>query len=271
MEKISFLNSVSETLLINLYFRSLENQMPNPILKDEFSSEIIKNIEYDFSKFNKSKLSRVGTVIRSKFFDDEILNLSNENYIIVQVGAGLDTRPLRLEDKINNAYFYDVDLENVINLRQKLIKKSKNNFYISASMLETSWMDNISKKHKNSKFIFILEGVSMYFSEDELKEFFKNLLDRFNGFIMIDFLNKFTANINQKKHDVMKFMKNAEFKFGIDSEDEVLSWDKRLKFVKKGIMLDMYKDRWGFLGFIFRNFFHSARNSCNMYIFKLNN
>lgn len=69
----------------------------------------------------------------------------------------------------------------------------------------------------------------------------------------------------------MKFMKNAEFKFGIDSEDEVLSWDKRLKFVKKGIMLDMYKDRWGFLGFIFRNFFHSARNSCNMYIFKLNN
>lgn len=100
MEKIKFSDGVSETLLINLYFRSLENLVKKPILKDEFSGEIIKHLDYDFSKFDKSKLSRVGTVIRAKFFDDEILKIANENkncdLVIIQVGAGLDTRPLRL-------------------------------------------------------------------------------------------------------------------------------------------------------------------------------
>lgn len=128
MEKIKFSDGVSETLLINLYFRSLENLVKKPILKDEFSGEIIKHLDYDFSKFDKSKLSRVGTVIRAKFFDDEILKIANENkncdLVIIQVGAGLDTRPLRLESEISNAIFYDLDLCDVINLREKLVKKS---------------------------------------------------------------------------------------------------------------------------------------------------
>jgi len=39
MEKIAFTDAVSETLLINLYLRSLENKHPEPILKDEFSKD----------------------------------------------------------------------------------------------------------------------------------------------------------------------------------------------------------------------------------------
>lgn len=276
MEKIKFSDGVSETLLINLYFRSLENLVKKPILKDEFSGEIIKHLDYDFSKFDKSKLSRVGTVIRAKFFDDEILKIANEDksenndLVIIQVGAGLDTRPLRLESKIPNAIFYDLDLCDVINLREKLVKKAKNNFYITSSMFETTWMDELVSKHKNAKFIFVLEGVTMYFEKPKLKEFFKNLLDRFHGVLMADFLNKFAANFPQSRHDAMKFIKNAKFKFGIDSEDEILEFDDRLKFIKKGAMFDMYKNRWGVLGFILRNFVPKVKNSCNMYIFKLN-
>lgn len=272
MQKVDFSNSVSETLLINLYFRSLENKMPEPILKDNFSQDIVKNIDYDFSKFDKSKLSRVGCVIRSRFFDDEILKIAseNKNVVVVQVGAGLDTRPLRLCEKLKGAYFYDIDLSDVINLREKLVKKAENNFYIAASMLDSAWMDELLQKHKGVKFIFVLEGISMYFSQDELKGFFINLLDRFDGVIMLDCLNKFTSKMNTKRHDTMKFMKRVEVKFGIDSEDEILAWDKRISFIKKGVMIDMYKNRWGFLGFIFRNFIPVLRNTCNMYLFKLN-
>lgn len=270
MESIKFSEFVSETLLINLYFRNLENNMPEPILRDEFSSEVVKNIDYDFSKFDKSKLSRVGVVVRAKFFDDEILQIATQNSVIVQVGAGLDTRPLRLCEKLKGAYFYDVDLKDVINLREKLIKKAPNNFYIAASMLETAWMDELMQKHKGAKFIFVLEGVSMYFSEAELKAFFANLLDRFNGVIMLDFLNKFASKMNPKNHDTLKFMKNVTIKFGIDSEAEILAFDERLKFIKKGVMFDMYKSRWGILGFLIRNFISKIKNSCNMYVFELN-
>ncbi|WP_299029988.1 class I SAM-dependent methyltransferase [uncultured Campylobacter sp.] len=98
MEKIAFADIVSETLLINLYFRSKENEEAKPILKDEFSGDVASRIDYDFAKFDRSTLSRVGTVIRARFFDDCILKFTSEHpaAVIVQVGAGLDTRPLRL-------------------------------------------------------------------------------------------------------------------------------------------------------------------------------
>ena len=51
MKKIAFKDIVSETLLINLYFRSKENQEAAPILKDEFSGDVVSKIDYDFSSF----------------------------------------------------------------------------------------------------------------------------------------------------------------------------------------------------------------------------
>ena len=59
MEKIAFTDAVSETLLINLYLRSLENKHPEPILKDEFSKDVVNRIEYDFAKFDRSKLKQI--------------------------------------------------------------------------------------------------------------------------------------------------------------------------------------------------------------------
>jgi len=79
MEKIEFEGTVSETLLINLYFRSKENQETTPILKDEFSGDVVSKIDYDFAKFDRSTLSRVGTVIRARFFDDCILKFTREH------------------------------------------------------------------------------------------------------------------------------------------------------------------------------------------------
>ena len=121
MEKIAFTDAVSETLLINLYFRSRENKEPDPILKDEFSGEIVNKIDYDFSKFDRSKLSRVGVAIRARFFDDWIVKFTrtHPSAVIVQLGAGLDTRPLRLAPLCPEATFYDLDLPDVIALRDK--------------------------------------------------------------------------------------------------------------------------------------------------------
>ena len=147
MKKIEFEGTVSETLLINLYFRSKENQETMPILKDEFSGDVVSKIDYDFAKFDRSTLSRVGTVIRARFFDDCILKFTREHptAVIVQVGAGLDTRPLRLAPLCPEATFYDLDLPDVIALRDKLVPKAPRNYSLACSMLETAWMDELAK------------------------------------------------------------------------------------------------------------------------------
>lgn len=272
MEKIEFEGTVSETLLINLYFRSKENQETAPILKDEFSGDIVSKIDYDFAKFDSSTLSRVGTVIRARFFDDCILKFTREHptAVIVQVGAGLDTRPLRLAPVCPEATFYDLDLPDVIALRDKLMPKAPRNYSLACSMLETAWMDELAAKHAGEKFVFVLEGVSMFFEKPIFREFFLNLAARFSGLVLVDLLNDFATKMNTRKHDTLKFMKEeVKIKMGIAGADEVEAWDKeRIKCLEIGTMMNMYKHRWGLVGRAM-SWIKPFREACRMFVFAL--
>ncbi len=272
MEKIEFEGTVSETLLINLYFRSKENQETTPILKDAFSGDVVSKIDYDFAKFDRSTLSRVGTVIRARFFDDCILKFAREHptAVIVQVGAGLDTRPLRLAPVCPEATFYDLDLPDVIALRDKLVPKAPRNYSLPCSMLETAWMDELAKKHAGAKFVFVLEGVSMFFEKPIFREFFLNLAARFSGLVLVDLLNDFATKMNTRKHDTLKFMKEeVKIKMGIAGADEVEAWDKeRIKCLEIGTMMNMYKHRWGLVGRAM-SWIKPFREACRMFVFAL--
>ena len=272
MEKIEFEGTVSETLLINLYFRSKENEETTPILKDEFSGDVVSKIDYDFAKFDRSTLSRVGTVIRARFFDDCILKFTREHptAVIVQVGAGLDTRPLRLAPVCSEATFYDLDLPDVIALRDKLVPKAPRNYSLACSMLETAWMDELAKKHAGAKFVFVLEGVSMFFEKPIFREFFLNLAARFSGLVLVDLLNDFATKMNTRKHDTLKFMKEeVKIKMGIAGADEVEAWDKeRIKCLEIGTMMNMYKHRWGLVGRVM-SWIKPFREACRMFVFAL--
>ena len=272
MEKIEFEGTVSETLLINLYFRSKENQETTPILKDEFSGDVVSKIDYDFAKFDRSTLSRVGTVIRARFFDDCILKFTREHptAVIVQVGAGLDTRPLRLAPVCPEATFYDLDLPDVIALRDKLVPKAPQNHSLACSMLETAWMDELARKHAGAKFVFVLEGVSMFFEKPIFREFFLNLAARFSGLVLVDLLNDFATKMNTRKHDTLKFMKEeVKIKMGIAGADEVEAWDKeRIKCLEIGTMMNMYKHRWGLVGRVM-SWIKPFREVCRMFVFAL--
>lgn len=273
MEKISFKDNVSETLLINLYFRSLENKLQNPILKDEFSQSVVDQIDYDFAKFKEGKFSRVGVIIRAKFIDDALIEFAKkyDEVVIVQVGAGLDTRPLRLQSICPNAIFYDLDLPDVIALREKLVPKANKNFSIPSSMLETGWMDELKQKHPNAYFAFALEGVAMYFSKEIFKEFFLNLTKRFKGIVTLDLINSFSAKMDTKKHDTLRYIKNPpKFNFFVNDPKDIEKWDeKSIKYIKTGKMMDMYKDRWCLQARIM-SFFPAIKNSCTMSVYEIN-
>ena len=272
MEKIAFADIVSETLLINLYFRSKENEKARPILKDEFSGNVASRIDYDFAKFDRSTLSRVGTVIRARFFDDCILKFTREypSAVIVQVGAGLDTRPLRLAPLCPEATFYDLDLPDVIALRHKLVPKAPRNYSLACSMLETAWMDELARKHADTKFVFVLEGVAMYFEKAVFREFVLNLSERFEGLLLTDLLNNFATKVNTRRHDTLKFMKEeVKFKMSIEGADEVEAWDKEhIKCLEIGTMMNMYKHRWGLVGRVM-SWIKPFREACRMFVFAL--
>lgn len=89
--------------------------------------------------------------------------------VVVNVGCGLDTRFQRIGG--GKAVFYDMDLPEVIALRRELIPEQPGNAYIAASLLETGWMDDLLRRHPDAEFIFIVEGVLMYFYEKQVRSF----------------------------------------------------------------------------------------------------
>lgn len=232
MEKVTIQDSISKTLFITAYHKAKENKHKNPLLKDEFSKKMIQKVDFDWSAFENAPFSSMGINLRSRYFDEKSIDFikNNENPIVVILGAGLDTRYLRVDGEQMEATFYELDLPEVIELREKLLTHGENCNTIKSSMFETAWMDELALKHKNSKFLFLIEGVLMYFDEDEVKKLFIDLASKFQGEILCDLISVWMSQ-NSDKHDTIK-NQEAKFKFGVDDVKSLEKWHKNLTHIK---------------------------------------
>lgn len=240
-----FNSIVAETLLIPLHMRAKENKQENPILNDKIAEQLVESLEYDYSKFDHAKLSEVGCLVRGWYFDRAVQRFveSQSKAIVVNVGCGLDTRYQRIGNE--KAIFYDMDLPEVIDLRKKLIPEQSNNIYISASLLEIGWMDNLRNKHPEASFIFIAEGVLMYFDEKEVKDFLHNIANRFvGGEIWFDLCGTMMSRRGVKPDSLRNH--EAQIRFGMDNGHIVEQWVSNLKLIEQSIYMQFFRKRWGF-------------------------
>lgn len=254
MEKVTINNDISKTLFITVGVKAMENEEKNPILEDKFSKEMVKKIDFDFSKYKDVKFSRIGTNQRAKYFDEVTKEFikTNNNPIVVFVGCGLDTRYLRINGENLHAKFYELDLPEVIEFRKKLLKCGENCTYIKSSMFETSWMDELVKNNQNGQFLFLIEGVLMYFEKQTVKEFITNLASRFKGEIALDTISVWLSE-NSVKHDTIK-NENAKFKYGIDDDKELESWHENIKLLDTESIMGQGVSRFDFHVLIYKFF-----------------
>ena len=133
-------DNVAETLFIPLLSRAYESRRKDAILKDPMACELVEKIDYDFAKFGKISMSTAGTAIRLRRYDRLVSwfidRTKTEDPVIVQIGCGLDSRFQRVSNH-DQATFYELDLPEVIELREKLFPASTRDINIKGSMLET--------------------------------------------------------------------------------------------------------------------------------------
>ena len=118
------LTGVPETLLIPLWMRAAETNRMHPIMEDHKAVEMVSRIEYDFTVFEKSRLSQTGVSIRTRILDDAVkyFIMHNCNPVVINLGAGLDTRCERLP--LVKGTWYDLDLPEVIDLRRRFFSET---------------------------------------------------------------------------------------------------------------------------------------------------
>lgn len=245
-------DDIAETLFIPLLSRAHESHRKDAILKDPMACELVEKIDYDFAKFGKITMSTTGTTIRLRHFDRLVQRFIDrkvtEDPVVVSIGCGLDSRFQRVSNH-NQATFYELDLPEVINLREKLFPASAKDLTIKGSMLETDWMDMLRQKHPHGRFLFLAEGVMMYFNEEQVKSVIQNLTQRFPGCeIYFDFVSKWAAR-NSDKHESVKRTK-ARFHFGLNDPHTIEQWFPKLKLIERFYFISEEKKRWGLPGLI---------------------
>ena len=225
--KHEFKSIVAETLLIPLYMRAKESRRNNPILYDKAAERLADSLEYDYSQFDGAKLSEVGCVVRGWYFDRAVRRFieANSRPVVVNVGCGLDTRFQRIGD--GKAVFYDLDLPEVITLRRELIPEQPGNVYIAA------------------EFIFIVEGVLMYFYEKQVRTFLHHVAIRFGGGeLWFDVCGTMMSRHGVKPDSLRKH--EAQIRSGLSDGHLVEQWEPTLQLIEQANYMKFFRPRWGF-------------------------
>ena len=242
-EKIH-LEKVQETLLLPLWGRFVENQKHKPLLVDRKAEEIIRKLDYDFSKFEKSvnPLSRAAWIARSIYFDEKIAEhlAQYPAATIVNLGCGLDTT----FDRVNNgqAHWYEIDFPEVIELRKKLLAEAENRTFIGDSALSEQWYEKVAAR---KELLIFMGGVIYYFDEADVKRLMRNLGAEFGRAVMaFDYSSIKGVEITNKKVLEEGGMSQAKAKWGIDDIYEIEKWQPGIKVLENMTMFAKHKRKY---------------------------
>ena len=134
---ITELTPVEQTALVTQYARALDSRWPRPILGDTLADEIVAKIDYDFQALGVPSSAVRQTALRAKMLDERVRGFISEHpdAVVVALGAGLDTGMLRVKPPAT-VDWYNVDLPNVIALRNELVPGDDHAHSVAASGCE---------------------------------------------------------------------------------------------------------------------------------------
>lgn len=224
-------DDVANTLFINLLMKCHEHRKPGGFYKDPVACRVVESVDYDFSKFEKGKKMSTSIAMRAKYFDDvtEEFIRDRPEPVVVFAGCGLDARYHRLAPPLTDkAVFYELDLPEVITLRKQLLPPGDNDILLPGSVFDTEWMDTLKKAHPTADFLFTLEGVVIYFDNQEVGRMMRNLAQRFaGGKVLFDAVSSWLCR-NQDRMGLTKTTKSP-MKLALDDEREVEAWADNLR------------------------------------------
>lgn len=229
------LKGIPETLLIPLWARAVESKQSNPIIKDVKAIEMVKQIDYDFTKFETEWPTQMSIAIRTEILDNatKAYFRNHANAVVINIGCGLDTRFSRLDN--GTVQWYDLDLPESIRLRRKFFKENDRYKMIAKSVFDYSWIDEITnKKHV----LLIAEGIFMYFRKNEVLKILDNLIEAFKGAeMLIETIPPSLVKQSRKQDlDKKQYQMDAQFNWGVKNGKEWRNLTNKLNLSKSGII-----------------------------------
>jgi len=186
----------------------------------------------------KGKISPEGiyqyVIARTKYFDNVFIESIKKGIDqVVILGAGFDSRAIRLLDEKDRIRVYEIDINITINAKLKQYKKRKIKLPDYDTFIPVDFeKENIRTKlnecgfNRNKKTLFILEGLIMYLSEYTVMETFSFITDFSSqgSIIVFDYVHASVLRLENKyygENAIYNRVKkdNEQWIFGIDESE----------------------------------------------------
>lgn len=169
------IRGVPETMLQTLYARAAETKTGRHFVDDPMAVDMVSRMDYDFTSASRDKAMRTGVVARTILLDrmtDRWLS-DHERATVLNIACGLDTRCYRMAGKYRR--WYNLDLPQTMAVRKQFLSPTETILQIACSALKEDWIPLLA--HTEGPVLVIVEGLTMYLTENDIKQLF-SLLNR---------------------------------------------------------------------------------------------
>ena len=221
-----------ETLLITLYAKA---QPGNPLLFDPTAQDILNRVDYDFARLRVPYMTVVLICQRAKKLDIVTRDFLGEHPggVVLQLGCGLDSRFLRVDDGRVN--WYDLDMPPVVELRQQFFTESERYHMIASSVTDLDWVDTVASGGR--PVLVVAEGLLMYLDEADVRRLVLRLHETFPGCRLIaDVFSRLMARF-ATSHPSLKST-GATIGWGMDDPCELEAWAPGLRLLEEWYFTD---------------------------------
>lgn len=176
------LQGVPETLLWNLYQRSLEAARPGRrLLDDPRAVELVERIDYPFARFGGDAMAQ-WHALRVACLDGEVRRFlaAHPGGTVVALGEGLETQFWRVDDGL--VRWLSVDLPETAAVRERLLpEEPPRRRTVACSALDLRWMDEVEPGTPPQNVLVTAQGLLMYLAPRDVRKLIAACAERFPG------------------------------------------------------------------------------------------
>lgn len=213
------INDVTDTALWVAAYRAEETERKDALFQDSFASLLVGSLgTLIATRTQGSRYTAWSVVIRTCIIDKFILDLISKKIdTVINLGAGLDTRPYRL-DLPENTRWIEVDFPKIIDHKEEKLKNEIPKCHLERIKLDLSntiernkFLTKISAESKNV--LILTEGVVPYLSNEDVKSLAEALYqhENFRYWVTEYYSPEILQFLRTPKR--LKQMRNAPFLF----------------------------------------------------------
>ncbi len=183
----------SATLALTLAARA--RPLPKLNWRDALAEQVARACPLSLEQLTADPALVRGIIVRSQYFDQGVCHAGlRAGSLVLTLGAGLCTRRARLAGILDPAVgWFNVDLPEVIAVRQLCLPPVAGERNWAASLTQTGWLD-AAGLCVDAPHALVLEGVLPYLSTDDARGLLVTIADYFvryglRGQILADFLH----------------------------------------------------------------------------------